>query len=471
MIFRAVFGLFLFVSWPASAQTVVSFADAVQKVLPSVVSVSAAKVQAEPPEMMLALRGSPFEQFFKDVYRDGGFDAPKSILLGSGLIYDRDGHIVTSAHVVENMDEVTVTMNDGSVLTGKVVGRDPKTDLAVVRVEGKNLSPVVLGDSDAARIGDPVLAVGNPFGLGNTVTAGIISARSRDIQVGPYDDFIQTDAAINRGNSGGPLFNAAGQMIGVNTAIFSPSGGSVGIAFAVPSKMVKTIADALIKDGLVKRGRLGLKIQTVTPEMAENLKMTKPRGAMVAGIDPASAAARSKIRVGDVVIRFNRQNVPSMRALPRMAAETPVGTTVPVTVWRGGKEVELSLTVSEMPEPAPAQILPDGKERTDTVAAKTLPLLGVAVAELTPEIRRKYRLSKNAAGLAVVDVLPGSDAALKGLTPGDLLVELDRKKLSDFQTAEYWEKEAAEMGQESAFVLIDRNGERFFAVVRFVPVP
>lgn len=471
MIFRAVFGLFLFVSWPASAQTVVSFADAVQKVLPSVVSVSAAKVQAEPPEMMLALRGSPFEQFFKDVYRDGGFDAPKSILLGSGLIYDRDGHIVTSAHVVENMDEVTVTMNDGSVLTGKVVGRDPKTDLAVVRVEGKNLSPVVLGDSDAARIGDPVLAVGNPFGLGNTVTAGIISARSRDIQVGPYDDFIQTDAAINRGNSGGPLFNAAGQMIGVNTAIFSPSGGSVGIAFAVPSKMVKTIADALIKDGVVKRGRLGLKIQTVTPEMAENLKMTKPHGAMVAGIDPASAAARSKIRVGDVVIRFNRQNVPSMRALPRMAAETPVGTTVPVTVWRGGKEVELSLTVSEMPEPAPAQILPDGKERTDTVAAKTLPLLGVAVAELTPEIRRKYRLSKNAAGLAVVDVLPGSDAALKGLTPGDLLVELDRKKLSDFQTAEYWEKEAAEMGQESAFVLIDRNGERFFAVVRFVPVP
>lgn len=471
MIFRAVFGLFLFVSWPASAQTVVSFADAVQKVLLSVVSVSAAKVQAEPPEMMLALRGSPFEQFFKDVYRDGGFDAPKSILLGSGLIYDRDGHIVTSAHVVENMDEVTVTMNDGSVLTGKVVGRDPKTDLAVVRVEGKNLSPVVLGDSDAARIGDPVLAVGNPFGLGNTVTAGIISARSRDIQVGPYDDFIQTDAAINRGNSGGPLFNAAGQMIGVNTAIFSPSGGSVGIAFAVPSKMVKTIADALIKDGLVKRGRLGLKIQTVTPEMAENLKMTKPHGAMVAGIDPASAAARSKIRVGDVVIRFNRQNVPSMRALPRMAAETPVGTTVPVTVWRGGKEVELSLTLSEMPEPAPAQILPDGKERTDIVAAKTLPLLGVAVAELTPEIRRKYHLSKNAAGLAVVNVLPGSDAALKGLTPGDLLVELDRKKLSDFQTAEYWEKEAAEMGQESAFVLIDRNGERFFAVVRFVPVP
>lgn len=471
MIFRAVFCLLLLFSRSAAAQTAVSFADAVQKVLPSVVSVSATKVQTEPPEMMLALRGSPFEQFFKDVYRDGGFDSPKSILLGSGLIYDRDGHVVTSAHVVENMDEVTVTMNDGTALTGKVVGRDSKTDLAVVKIDAKKLSPVVFGNSDEARIGDPVLAVGNPFGLGNTVTAGIISARSRDIQVGPYDDFIQTDAAINRGNSGGPLFNADGLMIGVNTAIFSPSGGSVGIAFAVPSKMVKTVADALIKDGVVKRGRLGLKIQTVTPEMAENLKMSEPRGALVAGIDPASAAARSKIQKGDVVVRFDSRDVPSMRALPRMAAETPVGTSVPVTVWRDGKEVALSLTLSEMADPPTAGILPDGGKTPDSGAVKTLPLLGVTVAELTPETRRKFRLSKNAAGLVVVKVAAASDAAQKGLRTGDLLVELDKKKLSGFQAAELWEKEAAEMGQQSAFVLIDRNGERFFAVVRFVPVP
>ena len=470
MIVKIVFGALLLFSFPAAAQTVVSFADVVQKVLPSVVSVSATKVLAEPPEMMLALRGSPFEQFFKDIYRDGGFDAPKTILLGSGFVYDTDGHIVTSAHVVQNMKEVMVTMNDGSVLTGKVLGRDPKTDLAVVKVEGKNLSAVVLGDSDTARIGDPVLAVGNPFGLGNTVTAGIISARSRDIQVGPYDDFIQTDAAINRGNSGGPLFNAAGQMIGVNTAIFSPSGGSVGIAFAVPSKMVKTVADALIKDGVVKRGRLGLKVQTVTAEIAKSLKMTKPYGALVAGIDPTSAAAKSKIKIGDVVIRFNQKEVPTMRALPRMAAETPVGSTVPVTVWRDGKTLDFSMTVSEMPEPSATKVLPDGKE-TDSVAVKTLDLLGIGVAELTPEIRRKYNLEKNATGLAVIRVSSGSDAALKGLRPGDVLVELDRKKLSDFQSAEHWEKEAAEMGQESAFVLIDRNGERFFAVVRFVPVP
>ena len=470
MIFKSLFGFLLLFPLSINAQTVVSFADTVQKVLPSVVSVSATKFSAEPPEMMLALRGSPFEQFFKDVYRDGGFDAPKSILLGSGLIYDRFGHIVTSAHVVENMDEVLVTVNDGSVLTGKVVGRDPKTDLAVVRIDGKNLSPVVLGDSDTARIGDPVLAVGNPFGLGNTVTTGIVSARSRDIQVGPYDDFIQTDAAINRGNSGGPLFNAAGQMIGVNTAIFSPSGGSVGIAFAVPSKMVKTIADALIKDGIVKRGRLGLKIQTVTPEMAENLKMSKPYGAFVAGIDPKSAAVKSKIKAGDVLIRFNKKDVSSMRELPRMAAEFPVGKKVPVTVWRDGKSVDLFLTLSEMPDVALTRVLPNGADHAGTVETKVLELLGVSVAELTPEIRQKYRLSKNAVGLVVTEVAAVSDAALKGLKPGDLLVELDKKKLSDFQAAAFWENEAAEMGRESAFVLIDRNGERFFAVVRFIPV-
>ncbi len=470
MIFRIVGFVLLLLSFPVRAQTVVSFADTVKKVLPGVVSVSATKILAEPPEMMLALRGSPFEQFFKEVYRDGGFDAPKSILLGSGFVYDQDGHVVTSSHVVENMSEVMVTMNDGTVVTGKVLGKDPKTDLAVIKIEKENLSPVVLGDSDQAEIGDPVLAVGNPFGLGNTVTAGIISARSRDIQVGPYDDFIQTDAAINRGNSGGPLFDADGKMIGVNTAIFSPSGGSVGIAFAVPSKMVKTVADALIKDGVVKRGRLGLKIQTVTPEIAKTLKLPKPYGALVAGLDPASPAVKSGIKVGDVVIAFNQKEVPSMRALPRMAAETPVGSVVPVTVWRDGKKTDLSLKVSEMPEQVFAKVLPKGTNK-ETFETKRINLLGVTLAEPTADVRQKYHLPKNATGLVVVNVMAKSDAAVKGLRAGDLLVELDKKTLSSFSSAEQWEKEAAELGQESAFVLIDRNGERFFAVVKFIPVP
>ena len=469
MFFKILISLLVLFCETASAQTVVSFADAVQKVLPSVVSVSATKISAEPPEMMLALRGSPFEQFFKDVYRDGGFDTPKTILLGSGFVYDKDGHIITSAHVVENMTTVTVTLNDGTALEGKVLGRDPKTDLALLKVDDAELTPVVVGSSDAAKIGDPVLAVGNPFGLGNTVTSGIISARSRDIQVGPYDDFIQTDAAINRGNSGGPLFNADGEMIGVNTAIFSPSGGSVGIAFAVPSKMVKTVADALIKDGVVKRGRLGAKVQTVSAEIAKTLGLSKPHGALVAGVEKDSPAMKADIQTGDVIIRFDGQVVETMRDLPRMTAESPIGKAVPVIVWRNGKEVALSVTVSEMKEPVAGRILPDNAS-VEKITARNISLLGVTVAELTPELRRKYRLGKNASGLVVVSVSAKSDAASKGLRPGDLLVELDRKKVSGLKAVSLWEKEAAEMGQESAFVLIDRGGERFFAVVRFVPV-
>ena len=469
MIFKIVSFILLLFGTSAQAQTVVSFADVVQKVLPSVVSVSATKVAAEPPEMMLALRGSPFEQFFKDVYRDGGFDTPKTILLGSGFVYDKNGHIITSAHVVEKMTTVTVTMNDGTAYEGKVVGRDPKTDLALIKINAADLTPVVVGASDAAKIGDPVLAVGNPFGLGNTVTSGIVSARSRDIQVGPYDDFIQTDAAINRGNSGGPLFNADGEMIGVNTAIFSPSGGSVGIAFAVPSKMVKTVADALIKDGVVKRGRLGVKVQTVTPEIAASLGLSKAKGALVAGVEKGSPAVKADIHSGDVIIRFDGQEVTAMRDLPRMAAETPIGKTVPVTVWRQGAEKEVSLTVSEMVEPAAVQALPN-TERVEKITARKIPLLGITVAEITPDLRRKFHLTKNAQGVVVLSVLPKSDAALKGLRAGDLLVELDRKSVNSLKAVSVWENDAAEMGQEAAFVLIDRNGERFFAVVRFVPV-
>lgn len=464
--FKLIFAAVCLSASVARAQTLVSFADAVKKVLPSVVSVSAAKVSAEPPEMMLALRGSPFEQFFKDTYRDGGFDAPKSILLGSGFVYDARGHIVTSAHVVENMTEVSVTLNDGTVVAGRVRGRDPKTDLAVIRVDAGTLPPVTVGDSDKAEIGDSVLAVGNPFGLGNTVTAGIVSARSRDIQVGPYDDFIQTDAAINRGNSGGPLFNAAGELIGVNTAIFSPSGGSVGIAFAVPSKMMTQVADALIQNGAVKRGRLGLDVQTVTPEIAKSLNLPKVSGALVAGVDPSSGAAKSGVKRGDVLLRFDGRDVPTMRELPRRAAQTPVGKTVPVTVWRDGKTVDLKLTISELPEERAASVLPRDKRET---GAKTLDVspLGVTVAEVSAETRQKYGLSKNAAGVVVSAVAPRSDAAVKGLRAGDVLVELDKKKLSGFQSVRDWLDTAAEMAQESAFVLIDRNGERFFAIVRF----
>ena len=316
------FGLML-ASVSANAEPV-SYADTVEKLLPSVVSVSSVKADGETPDLVKALRGSPFEHFFSEHYRDGNFDAPKSILLGSGFVYDAKGHILTSAHVVESLDEVRVTLNDGSVVSAKVAGRDAKTDIALLKADNPHaLKPVKIGDSDTARVGDAVLAIGNPFGLGNTVTSGIVSARSRDIQVGPYDDFIQTDAAINRGNSGGPLFNVKGELIGVNTAIFSPSGGSVGIAFAAPSNIVKAIADALIKDGVVRRGRLGLKVQSVSPELAKSLKLPKAYGAYVSEVENP----KTTVKQGDVIVSFNGREVPSMRALPKMAAFAPVGST------------------------------------------------------------------------------------------------------------------------------------------------
>lgn len=420
MIFcRFLFALMLLLPLRARASLPVSdsYADVVERLLPSVVSVSATKVTGPVPlEMLRVPPGSPFEDFFREFYKNGGLNAQKAILLGSGFVYSADGYIVTSSHVVENMDEVMVTMNGGKALKGKVVGKDPKTDIALVKVDSPEpLTPVTLSDSDQARVGDVVLAIGNPFGLGNTVTSGIISARSRDIQVGPYDDFLQTDAAINRGNSGGPLFNAKGGLVGVNTAIFSPSGGSVGIAFAVPSNMAKWVADSLIKDGRIRRGRLGLKIQTVSPEIAQTLKMPKAYGALVAGVDPKSPASTSGIKAGDVIVSFDGTEISSMRQLPRLAAESPVGGTVTLGVWRDGKVFKAPLVIDEMKEPvrsAPnAQVVSDA----DKTTVEEIEFLGVSVADLSPAVRQKFRLSKSAEGVLITKVVPKTDAALKGL--------------------------------------------------------
>lgn len=460
----------LLMPFPAQSALPVSdsYADVVEDLLPSVVSVSATKITGQiSAELLTVPHGSPFEEFFREFYKGGNLNAHKAILLGSGFIYDDKGHIVTSSHVVENMPEVMVTLNDGSVLKGRVLGKDSKTDLAVLKVDtDKTLVPVKMGASDHARVGDLVFAIGNPFGLGNTVTSGIISARSRDIQVGPYDDFIQTDAAINRGNSGGPLFNSKGEWIGVNTAIFSPSGGSVGIAFAVPSKMAAWVADSLIRDGVIKRGRLGLKIQTVSSEIASSLGLKKAGGALVAGVDPNSAAAKSNIQAGDVILAFDGKEVTTMRSLPRFAAETPVGTTVQLKIWRDGKEMSIPLMIEEMIEPGPVK--PKQISEADRTRIEQIDILGIAVADLSPSIRQKYRLPKSAAGVIVTAVQPGSDAAVKGLRMGDLIIELDKKPVYSTSRLAKWKEEIAELGQTSAFLLIERGGERFFVVVKYV---
>jgi serine protease Do len=300
--------------------------------------------------------GSPFEQFFKDFLNrnkpggqgDKGAPAPERRMqsLGSGFIIDPSGLVVTNNHVIEGADEITVTLQDNTSLKAKVLGRDETGDIALLQVKtDKQLPAVQFGDSDAERVGDWVLAIGNPFGLGGTVTAGIVSARGRDIHQGPYDDFIQTDAAINRGNSGGPLFNMDGQVIGMNTAIYSPSGGSIGIGFSIPANLVKAVVTQLKDFGHPRRGWLGVRIQQVTPDIAESLGLHDASGAMVAGVNDGGPADKAKIHNGDIILKFNGQDVKEMRSLPRIVADSEVGKSVPVLLWRDGKQVTVQATL------------------------------------------------------------------------------------------------------------------------------
>ena len=277
----------------------------------------------------------------------------KATSLGSGFIIDPAGYVVTNNHVIADADEITVILHDDTNLKAEVIGRDTKTDIALLKVKtDKPLSAVTWGDSDAARVGDWVLAIGNPFGLGGSVTAGILSARQRDINSGPYDDFLQTDASINRGNSGGPMFNMDGQVIGINTAIYSPSGGSIGIGFAIPSNLAKAVVAELQSetDHTVHRGWLGVRIQAVTDEIAESLGLDKARGALIASVSDNGPAQAAGIQAGDVVLSFDGREVTDMRRLPRLVAETPVGKTVPVTVWRKRKENTLQVKIGRLEE-------------------------------------------------------------------------------------------------------------------------
>ena len=359
-----------------------SFADLAATLLPAVVNISSSQnVQARAdrggPEVPTFPPGSPFEQFFKDFLDrnhppggqggpqrrgpnrgegpqpgpDGGPGGGRSVSLGSGFIIDPAGFIVTNNHVIDGADEISVTLQDNITLKATLVGKDDRVDLALLKVESdKPLKAVPFGDSDTGRVGDWVLAIGNPFGLGGSVTAGIVSARGRDIRQGPYDDFIQTDAAINRGNSGGPLFNMAGEVIGINTAIYSPSGGSVGIGFSVPANLAKSVVAQLKEYGHARRGWLGVRIQQVTPDIAESIGLKDTAGAMVAGVNEGGPADAAKIRNGDVILKFNGQDVKEMKSLPRIVAETVIGKDVPVLLWRDGKQVTVQASVGELPD-------------------------------------------------------------------------------------------------------------------------
>jgi len=456
-------------------ETPESFADLAERLLPAVVNISTTQTMpergAKGPEMPQFPPGSPFEDFFKEFFdrnRPPGGAPRKATSLGSGFVIDPEGYVVTNNHVIADADEINVILHDNTSLKAEIVGRDSKTDMALLRIKPpKPLTAVKFGNSDETRVGDWVLAIGNPFGLGGTVTAGILSARARDINSGPYDDYLQTDASINRGNSGGPMFNMKGEVIGINTAIFSPSGGSVGIGFAVPSSLAKPVIDDLRKFGRTRRGWLGVHIQSVTDEIAENLgiKDKEQRGALVASVTPGGPAEKAGLKAGDVIIRFDGKKVTEMRRLPRIVAETAVGREAEVVVLREGRTVSSKVMVGELEEAEQAEAKAQAGKPGKGGAQSKVAALGLAVATLSPENRQKYELSEDARGLVVTEVEANGPAAEKGLKPGAVLVEAAQKELASPADLVAKVEEARKAGRKSILLLVDGpQGLRFVAL-------
>lgn len=467
----------------ASARTAPeSFADLAEKLLPAVVNISTTQSIKAPergprgplPEMPQFPPGSPFEEFFREFFernlpRGQRPEMPqprRATSLGSGFIIDPSGLVVTNNHVIADADEIHVKLQDDTDLKAEVVGKDPKTDLALLRVKtDKPLPYVSFGDSDAVRVGDWVIAIGNPFGLGGTVTAGILSAHHRDINAGPYDDFLQTDASINKGNSGGPMFNVKGEVIGINTAIYSPTGGSIGIGFAIPSSLAKPVIEQLKKYGKPRRGWLGVRIQGVTDEIAESLGLDKPRGALVASVSEKGPAQVAGIQPGDVILTFDEKEVTDMRRLPRLVAETPIDKTVKVTVWRKRKEHVLEVKVGELEENEEQAALTPGSEKEKTPPS-TVNALGLSLSAATPELRQRFSLADDVSGVVVTEVASDSPAAEKGIRPGDVVVEAAQEEVKDPAQVAAKIEEAKKAGRKSILLLIDRAGDLRFVALR-----
>ena len=414
---------------------------------------------------------NPFKDFFDQFLKrgDGGAQPKQKMTsMGSGFVVDASGIIVTNNHVVEGADSIEVHFHDDTILKAELVGRDPKTDIAVIRVKPKKPLPTVgFGDSDKLRVGEWVMAIGNPFGLGGSVSLGIVSARNRDINAGPYDDFIQTDAAINKGNSGGPLFDLKGEVMGVNTAIFSPSGGSVGIGFSVPSNTAKNVVSQLVQFGETRRGWLGVKIQAVTDEIAESLALDNTHGALVADVTAAGPAEKAGILSGDIIIEFNGRPVNTMRDLPKFVAETPIGDKVPLKVLRKGKEVDLTAEVGRL---ADDQKVADAASKTPPVkpAPAVVTVLGMTITSITDEMRTKYGIDKDLKGAVITEVAQDGAAADKRLEPGDVITEAGEQEVQGASDISARVEEAKKAGKNSILLLIAKGGKssemRFIAM-------
>jgi len=449
-----------------------SFADLVAKVSPAVVTISSAhKVEASNqamPDLPFDFpKGSPFEEFFRrfrEQQRRGG-QSDRVMALGSGFIIDPSGYVVTNSHVVEQATDIKVTLSTGQEYAARLIGSDAKTDLALLKIDASARLPAVsFGDSDKMRVGDWVLAVGNPFGLGGTVTTGIISARGRDLRNGPFDDFLQIDAAINQGNSGGPTFNLAGEVVGINTAIASPNGGSVGIGFAIPSNLAKPVIAQLESHGSVERGWLGVGIQPVTPEIAAVVGLGKPMGALVSQVEPNSPAAKANLRKGDVIIGYNGQTVENLHDLTRLVADTPAGRRADIVVWRDKSKATLHVEIAKQKpeqEEAAGQVpAPKSADGTDVKA------LGATVAAITPETRQEMDIPEGVDGVVITDVDNDGSAADEGLRPGDIIEQVGQKQVHTPADVGAIVSAAVAAKQDAVLLLVNRAGNEVFVAVK-----
>ena len=450
-----------------------NIADVAAKVQDAVVNISTSQTvtPSQTVPMPQLPPGSPFEDFFEEFFKNKNEDGKrqrKVSSLGSGFVIDSSGIVITNNHVIAEADEIIVNFADGTKLKAEVIGRDTKVDLAVLRVKPKApLKAVSFGDSDKTRVGEWVMAIGNPFGLGGSVTVGVVSARNRNIESSLYDDFIQTDAAINRGNSGGPLFNLAGEVIGINTAIFSQTGGSIGIGFAIPANTVSPLIKQLRESGEIQRGWIGVSIQPVDEQIAESLGLPAARGALIANVGDNGPASKGGMLAGDVVIRFDGQEVRDMRSLPRIVAGTQINKTVDVIVIRKGTEQTLKLTVQKLqeaenkPKQQTRNELPQQQQR---VAPNRM--LGLELSALSEELRRRYKLKESLRGLIVTAVDPDSNAAEQNIEAGLVVVEVSGEAVTS--TAEVQKRVEAlkKAGKKSALLLlITPAGEQRFVAV------
>ncbi len=461
----------------AYAQGPVSVADLAEGLMSSVVNISTSKKVTNRSRPNIPIpqvpEGSPFQDFFNDLFPQGpqgeGNSPQTRNSLGSGFVIDEDGIIITNNHVIADADEITVNFSDGSKLIAEIVGTDPKTDIAVLKVEPEGkLNAVPFGDSTDARIGDWVMAIGNPFGLGGSVSLGIVSAVERDISSGPYDNFIQTDAAINRGNSGGPLFNMDGEVVGINTAIISPSGGSIGIGFSIPSNLATRVIDQLVEFGETRRGWLGVQIQTVTDDIAESLGLADASGALVSGVVKNGPAEASGLISGDVILTFDGKKVEAMRDLPLIVADTAVDKEVDVVVWRKGKEQTIGVKLGRLEDGEKQNAaLTTGQENTTDDEPTTKTMLGLKLSEITDETRSDAKLGEDTKGLFINEVEKGSVAQDKGIKAGEVIVQIGQEPVETLADAEEQVASLKEEGRKNALLMVSTpTGDIRFVVVR-----